>query len=394
MNMRTKEEVLQAHLKRWLACKGKKKERGALTKQLSKSLKMHPKSIGRSMKRLQLKSNYKTPKKRGRKVLYGKDVDTALEKVWDEMEHPCGENMHPMISEYIEYFIKDNDWEFGDETTLALKAMSLGTLKKRIAKLRKKRGIGRGKSATVSSSLKGIIPIRKSHTWKGLPPGHTQTDSVVHCGDRLTGDVLYSVGIVDFATYWSDYAVQWNKGQVATQKSLETLKDRLPFPLLEIHPDTGNEFINYHVHGWAQREGIAMTRSEPYKKNDNMCIEERNGSVVRKHLGYARLDDESLVEIAAEIMRIACLLHNHFRAVRRMTSKKRVGAKWKREFESVAKTPYQRVMEHDDVSQEVKDKLRAEHEKLNPLQLKRELDKLKKELSRRLKVLKKNRTTQ
>jgi hypothetical protein len=234
-----------------------------------------------------------------------------------------------------------------------------------------------------------MIPIRKSHTWYGLPPGYTQTDSVVHCGDILTGDVLYSVGCVDFATYWSEYDAQWNKGKEVTLSSLKVIRKRLPFPLLELHPDTGNEFINYHVHDWAMKENIVMTRSEPYKKNDNMCIEERNNSIARKHLGYVRMDDISLISTSREILRVACLLHNHFRPVRRMISKIRIGAKWKRQFERVSQTPYARVMGNTEVAREDKESLQKVHAKLNPLKLKRELDILKKELSKEIEIINK-----
>ena len=394
MNMKTKQEVLQSYLKDWLKCKGNRKDRGVLTKQLSSVLKIHPKSVGRSMKRLQFRSNLSPPKKRGRKVYYDKKVDASLEKVWLEMDMICAENMHSMISEYIDYFIQANDWSFSEETTNKLKIMSLGTLKNKIAKMRKKRGINKGRSVTVSSPLKGIIPIRKSHTWQGLPPGYVQTDSVVHSGDLLTGDVIYSVGEVDFATYWSEYTTQWNKGMIITCDSLKTLKERFPFPLLEIHPDTGTEFINNHLLKWTAQEGIAMTRSEPYKKNDNMCIEERNGSIARKYLGYVRMDDKNLVDITSKIMKLACLLHNHFRPVRRMTNKQRINAKWKRSFEKNAKTPYQRVMEHPNVSKDIKEKLYKEHLKLNPLQLKKELDILITKLNNKLIKIKKSQLVQ
>ena len=224
-----------------------------------------------------------------------------------------------------------------------------------------------------------------------MPPGYAQMDSVVHCGDMLTGDVVYSVGCVDFATYWSEYEAQWNKGQIVTCESLKLLRGRFPFPLIELHPDTGNEFINYHVHAWATAEGLAMTRSEPDKKNDNMCIEERNNSIARKHLGYVRLDEILLVPIVQEILRVACLLHNHFRPVRRMVSKVRVGSQWKRTFEKEAKAPYLRVLEHEKVSKKHKAALRAEHEKLNPLVLKRELDILKEKLGKALSEVTKKR---
>lgn len=355
-----------------------------LTKELARSLKMHTKSISRSMKRLQMKDR-SVPDRHGRPEEYGADVNAALARVWDAMEHPCAENMpRESIDEYVAYFSAARQWNFTDATTDKLLSMSEATKKRRIASFRKKRGMLRGRSATVSSPLKGMVPIRKSHTWHALPPGYLQTDSVVHCGDLLTGDVVYSVGCVDFATYWSEYTAQWNKGERATQESLEMIRMRFPFPWKEVHPDTGNEFINYHVHRWATHERIAMTRSEPYKKNDNMCIEERNNSIARKHLGHVRLDDRSLVPLASEMLRIACLLHNHFRPVRRMTDKVRIGAKWKRKFEKKSQTPYQRVLERKDMSEEMKTRLRRAHEMLNPLDLKRKLDTLKAELAKKL----------
>lgn len=150
------------------------------------------------------------------------------------------------------YFTNDNDWNFEDSTTGKLYSVSVGTLKLRIGSFRKKKKMGRGRSTTVSSPLKGMIPIRKSHTWVGLPLGYVQTDSVVHCGDFL----VYSVGCVDFATYWSCYDAQWNKGKEATLESLKVIRECFPFSLLELHPDTGNEFINYHVYDWLQKKRL------------------------------------------------------------------------------------------------------------------------------------------
>jgi hypothetical protein len=382
--MASRQEVLRANLKEWLACKGDRIKRGELTRRLSKSLKMNPKSIGRSMRRLQVKSKTKT-EDRGRPEQYGADVTAALLTVWEAMEYPCAENMtREAIDEYLKHFMRERAWRHRDATTDALLAMSEATKKRRIAELRKKRGMLRGRSATVSSPLKGMIPIRKSHTWSDLPPGYLQTDTVVHYGDRLTDDVVYSLGCVDFASYWSEYTAQWNKGEEATQESLATLRERFVFPWKEIHPDTGNEFINYHVHRWATEEKIEMTRSEPYKKNDNMCIEERNNSIARRHLGYVRLDDPTFAVLAREILRIACLIHNHFRPVRRLVSKVRIGAKWKRALEKKAKTPYQRILERSDVARKIKQELRLVHENLNPLALKKQLDTLKDELAKKL----------
>ena len=385
MTMKTKQEVLKEHLKAWLSTKPYSRERRALTTHLSKTLKIHNRSVGRAMRRLQLSDPAKE-EQRGRPKTYTKEVDVVLHELWEAMEYPCAELMHPSIDEYIAAFVVEKRWTYSIDTEALVKGISVSSLKIRIALWRQKEGRTRGYSSTTPSPLKDMIPIRKSHTWKYLPVGHTQVDSVVHCGDLLTSDVIYSVGAVDFHSYWSEYTVQWNKGEEATKESLCTVREQFPFPLRELHPDTGNEFINYHVKRWADKEKIRMTRSEPYKKNDNMCIEERNNIIPRRYLGHGRMDDKALVSPVSEILRIACLIQNHFRPVRRMVDKKRVGSKWHRTYEKVAKTPYQRILDDETVSKTVKQQLRQQHTTLNPLQLKRELDSLKAQLTKKWKV--------
>jgi len=381
--MSTKIEVLQANLKKWLTTKPYSSERRELAKQLSETLELHPRSIGRAMKREQMRSVGRS-KGAGRPVIYGNDVRAAIRLIYDSMDCICAENMHPEIDLYIHWLDMEKKWDFGVETEALVKGMSLGTLKNIVRRFRKKDGTIRGRSSTTPSTLKVLVPVRKSHTWVGLPPGHVQMDTVVHCGDLLTGDVIYSVGSVDYATYWSDYTAQWNKGELGTKESVDTIRGRFPFPWHEMHPDSGTEFLNYHFFRFAEKEKIAMTRSEPNKKNDNMYIEERNNTIPRRHVGYARLDDASLVPLVCEILETACLIHNYFRPVKRMLTKERRGAKWHRTFEKKSKTPYTRVLENAIIPQEVKDTLKKKHDSLNPLELKRKLDRLKAELNRKL----------
>ncbi len=264
--MKTKQEVLKEHLKAWLATTPYSKERRELTTQLARTVKVYRRSVGRAMRRLQLSPPTKEDH-RGRPKIYTKDVDAVLHELWEAMEYPCAELMYPAIDEYVDAFIDEKQWPYSSDTEALVKGIGISSLKIRITSWRTKGGRTRGYSATVPSPLKDMIPIRKSHTWQDLPIGHAQVDSVVHCGDLLTSDVIYSVGAVDFRSYWSEYTAQWNKGEKATKESLVTICGRFPFTLFEFHPDTGNEFINYHVKRWADAERIAMTRSEPYKKN-------------------------------------------------------------------------------------------------------------------------------
>ena len=377
--MTTKLEIFKTHLAEWLKAKGDRKKRGEMVKAISCIAQIHPKSVGRSFYRIQMKEK-STIKHRGRKTIYTKDVDAALYDVWEAASRPCGENLHSLISEYIENFKKIGRWKHNSEATVKLSTMSLGTIKNKTKTLRLKYGINRGKSSTKPSDLKNIIPIFKG-PWDNLDPGNGRLDTVAHCGGSLAGDFVYTVSYVDAVLYWGVRRAQWNKGQTATKDNLLVIKERLPFPWIMGHPDTGSEFINWVAKKWCDENGILLTRSEPSKKNDNMFVEERNGHVVRKYLGWIRLDsDPTIVEIVNEYYDVLDFYLNHFQAVRRTLSKKRIGAKYQRTFEPAAVTPYKRLMSHPNISEEIKEKIKQEHESLNPLLLKEKLDMFKKRI--------------
>lgn len=105
-----------------------------------------------------------------------------------------------------------------------------------------------------------------------------------------------------------------------------------------------------------------------------MYVEERNGHAVRKFIGYQTLNCPEAVDALNAVYDILNLYLLHFVAVRRQISKERLLSKYKRTYEKVAKTPYQRILEHEKVSAEAKHKLRSKHERLNPLLLKQEID--------------------
>ena len=120
---------------------------------------------------------------------------------------------------------------------------------------------------------------------------------------------------------------------------------------------------------------IDMTRSRPSHKNDNMCVEERNGHVIRKKIGYIRIDCDEAVVVLNEYYDKLCLLINHFTAVRRTKEKVRIGSRYQRKYEK-AKTPYQRVIESDDILDSKKEELKKIHDSLNIFELQEDMKKL------------------
>jgi transposase InsO family protein len=188
--------------------------------------------------------------------------------------------------------------------------------------------------------------------------------------------MAYTLNFTDYKTYWIGLHAQMGKGQFVTVESLKYIKKyQLPFGMLSIHPDTGSEFINYHMKACCDELKIDMTRSRPGHCNDNMCVEERNGHVVRKKIGYIRIDCDESVIVLNKYYDKLYLLSNHFIAVRRTKEKVRIGSKYQRKFE-IPRTPYQMVMVSNEISDIQKRNLKKIHESLNIFELQEDMKKL------------------
>jgi hypothetical protein len=268
-------------------------------------------------------------------------------------------------------------WPHDEEQTQLLLDASVATIKRRIDSFERiKKGGGRG--TTKPSHLKEIIPIRRG-PWQNPPPGKGEVDTVAHCGYTLSGAFCYTVQYTDIATVWMCLAGQWNKGEEETRRSIERVRDHLPFPLRGIDPDSGSEFINWHLKEWCDIQGIEMTRTRPYMKNDHARIEQKNYTNIRHVVGYTRFDDPRHVDILNELYDTLEDYINFFVPSMVCVKKERIGSRHIRRYDR-AQTAYQRALAHPDIDLEVKEKLRQKYVTLNPLILRRKCDRILKKL--------------
>ena len=377
MNMETKNQVFGRYKKEYFELKSKRK-RSSQTRILDivcQVTQITRKAAIRKFGRIQNKDDFAI-ETRGRKTYYTADAIAALKDIWVAGNEACGELLFPITKEYIAILRRDGMWHHCESATQKLLEMSLGTMKIRVGSFLKARRKGRGFSLTSPSNLKHIIPVF-SGPWDKETPGSGQIDTVAHCGSTLLGNYAYTLNYLDIATLWDIARAQWNKGQIATVDNIAIIGQTLPFLLCKIHPDTGSEFINWHCKNYCDTNKITMTRSRPNHKNDNAGVEERNGHIVRKYVGYIQLDCKEAVDALNNLYAVLCPYLNHFVASRRCTDKIRVGAKYVKKFEKIAKTPYQRVMESEHIGQGIKDKLQKEHAQLNPMIMKIEIDRLR-----------------
>jgi hypothetical protein len=385
MTMATRNEIIKEELIGYL--RANRVEKGLILGRLEKTLKMHRKAIIRRFKVLQLREdNYNYFDHRGRPEYYTPDVIDALRYVWGIAHEVCAERLYEVRNEYIEILERDQMWKYSDTTTGKLRAMSLGLMKKKIGNLERIMS-GGGRCMTKPSSLKEVIPVRRG-PWENPDPGIGEIDTVAHCGNTLTGEFAYTVQYSDISLTWVLIQAQMGKDKVATLKSIESMCSRFPSQINGLDPDSGSEFINWHLKDWCDNKKIVLTRIRPGMKNDHGRIEQKNDKNVRNFSGYIRIDTKEKVEELQNLYDVLEIYINHFLPSVKCIEKIRYNIHHSSRKYDQAKTPYQRFMEHPKILKESKEKMKEFHKTLNPKVLHDEILKRRKILFKNAKFTK------
>ena len=223
------------------------------------------------------------------------------------------------------------------------------------------------------------IPV-KAGGWDRDLPGWVQVDLVEHCGQSASGYFANTISLCDIATGWWEGEVVLGRGQKRCLSAITLARKRFPFKWKEIHPDNDSSFINWHLLGWCEKEGIQFSRSRPYRKNDNCFVEQKNSTHIRNVLGHLRYDTEKEIEIINSLYRNELRLYkNFFQPVMKLKEKVRDKGKIHRRYDT-PRTPYQRIMESSYIPDTTKSRLRELYLSLNPAELKRGIEKKLKKL--------------
>ena len=198
----------------------------------------------------------------------------------------------------------------------------------------------RARSPRALAPLRAQVPLRTWREWAGRGArGALQGDLVLHCGESTAGLYCATLVAVDVATTWTDLQAIWGLHQQRVTGGIQHIAQRLPFPLREWHSDNGSEFINACLLGWCQRRGVRFTRGRPYRKNDQAWVEQRNGLLVRRLVGYDRYSSRAAWAVLQRLYGLLRLQHNFFRPVRKLLSKHRVGQHGSSSATTAAQTP-------------------------------------------------------
>jgi hypothetical protein len=323
---------------------------------------------------------------RGPRIITGRPVEYEprllgrwLRPIWRATDYACGRRLVAMLPEWIpayEQFERRLPGEVREKLLLA----SGRTLDRLLEPLRV---AGTGRSLTRPGSLlRQQIPIRGS-VWEEGKAGWLEVDTVALCGGSVAGEFVWMVDGVDYATTWVEVRAMWGRGQAGTLNALRDVEASLPFSLLGLDSDNGGEFLNYHVLNWLQkrRRPVFMTRSRPYKKDDNAHVEQKNWTHIRQCFGYERHDNPEVVEPMNALVKGAYgQLLNYFHASLKLERKERKAGKVQRIY-GAAQTPLARVLGSAEVTVQTKQRLREHKASLNPFALKQAVDRSLKEIA-------------
>lgn len=312
-------------------------------------------------------------RKKGRRKEYQGEVVAVLTHIWEICGRICSKRLKPFLPEMVVVLERHQELSLSAEVKSQLLRMSRSTIDRCLQPARfeeKRHGLSTTKPGTL---LKQAIPIRTFAEWDDARPGFVEVDLVAHCGDSVEGQYLNTLTTTDVSTGWTECVAVLHRSQHLVFAAIQTMRQRLPFPLLGLDSDNGGEFINDILYRYCQDERVTFTRSRPYKKNDQAHVEQKNWSVVRHLIGYDRFETQEELQLLNSIYDDLRLYVNFFQPVLKLMGKEQVGKKTLKRYDEAA-TPYQRVLRSDQVDLAVKARLCHQYLQHNPVKLRTSID--------------------
>lgn len=312
-------------------------------------------------------------KKKGRPVRYGPQVVEALRLLWEAGDRMCGKLLAAVIADLLAALERHEELRVTSQVRQALLSISPATIDRLLRPSRQALGRQPRRQSPPTTSLKAQIPIRTWSEWREAKPGSLQADLVLHCGESTDGFFLTTLTTVDVATGWTELQPVYGMGKERIRAAIHHTRQRLPFPLRELHTDNGSEFINHTLRLWCLEQKISCTRGRGYHKNDQAYVEQRNWLGVRRPVGYDRYNSRPAHEAMERLYALLRLQLNFFRPVSKLVSKERRGARVTKRYDT-PKTPYQRLRDSGLMDDLTRAQLDRQLQTINPLELQRRID--------------------
>ena len=279
--------------------------------------------------------------RRGR--VYDAAVREALIVLWEASDRVCGKRLRPLLPVLVEAMERHGHLQLAPEVRTGVLAMSAATIDRALRAVKDPAGGKKRRRTPPSAAVRRSVPVRTFSDWQDPAPGFVEADLVAHSGPTARGSFVQTLVLTDIATGWTECAPLLVREQRLLTEVLGEVRKLLPFPLLGFDTDNDTVFMNETVQAYCANAGVAFTRCRPYRKNDQAFVEQKNGAVVRRIVGYRRLRGWKPRPCWRELYRSVRLFVNFFQPSFKLAAKSRDGAKVRKRYHPPA-TPYQRLL--------------------------------------------------
>ena len=287
-----------------------RRQRSSMLDEMEHITSLDRKTLIRHMRRRKIERHRRS---RQRGQTYDAALDDALRVIAESLDYICAERLTSSLVSTARHLAAHHELELSPELVSQLERVSVSTVRRRLRafsrldtwQLPRRKVPKPPNPATRNVPMTGTPPRPDGERipWDERQPGHFETDLVHHCGSTASGDYIHTLLMTDVATGWCEPTAVLGRSQRVMEDGFRRILQRLPFPVLQVHPDNGSEFFNYHlVRFWKEAaQDVKLSRSRPFHKNDNRFVEQKNFTLIRAYLGYERLDSVSQTKALNEL---------------------------------------------------------------------------------------------
>lgn len=301
-----------------------------------------------------------------RPSMYDEAVRAALIVLWEASDRVCGKRLRALLPILLPALERNGHLHLADPMRQKILAMSASTIDRLLRVPRSATRLKKARRAMPAARRR--VPVRTFADWNEPPPGSMEMDLVAHCGEVTRGSYVNSLVLTDIASGWIECAPLVVRESNLVVDTLERIRQGLPFALRALDVDNGSEFVNESLIQYCLSHGIELTRCRPYRKNDQAWIEQKNGAVVRKLLGYRRFQGIAAAQAITRLYGASRLFVNFFQPSFKLAEKHREGAQVSKRYHP-PQTPCERLLQAEGLPEAAKAKLREVAGALDPLKL-------------------------
>ena len=222
-----------------------------------------------------------------RNRIYDDAVRQAMIILWEAADRVCGKRLKALVPMLIDAMERHGHLDLDPIIKEKVLAASAATIDRMLAGTRLRIDGQRKRRKGVGAAIRRSIPVRTFADWLDPPPGFFEIDMVEHCGGSKTdGDIVHTLTLTDIASGWTECVAMRVREQMLVIEAFDKMAAELPFAMLGVDSDNDSTFMSQSVFDYCKGHGLVQTRSRAYKKNDQAWVEQKNGAIVRRLVGY------------------------------------------------------------------------------------------------------------